>query len=112
MIHQDCIFCKIVAGQILTPKIYETDDLIVIKDRAPRALIHYLIIPKKHIKNLQSTIESDQNLLGSMLLATQKLSKTLPEPQEFRLVSNNGSSVGQSVFHLHFHFLAGQQLSE
>lgn len=107
-----CVFCKIISGQIPSHKIHETSDLIVIQDIAPRAPIHYLIIPKKHIKNLQSTVVEDQKLLGSLLLATQELSAQLPEPQEFRVISNNGSSVGQSVFHLHFHFLAGKRFSE
>lgn len=112
MSYQNCIFCKIISGQIPCQKIGETSDLIVIKDIAPRAPIHYLIIPKKHIQDLRSTQAVDQALLGSILLMAKDLSSDLPDPQEFRLVSNNGSSVGQSVFHIHFHFLAGKQLSE
>ncbi|MBM17859.1 MAG: histidine triad nucleotide-binding protein [Epsilonproteobacteria bacterium] len=112
MEHQDCIFCKIIAGQILAEKIKETPDLIVIKDISPQAPIHYLIVPKKHIKNLQSVSDLDQELLGSILLMAKELSVDLSNPQEFRLISNNGASVGQSVFHIHFHFLAGKQFSE
>lgn len=112
MINQDCIFCKIINGLIPCQKIYENSDLIVIKDIAPRAPIHYLIIPKKHIKNLQSATQDDKNLLAELLLTANELSKNLAQPQEFRIVSNNGSSVGQSVFHIHFHFLAGKDLSE
>jgi len=117
MAHQnngcsDCIFCKIIAGDIPSERIKETDDLIVLKDIAPKAPIHYLIIPKKHIPNLQLAEQADQALLGSTLLMAKELSKDLSEPQEFRLVSNNGSSVGQSVFHLHVHFLAGKQFAE
>ena len=107
-----CIFCKIIDGQIPCQKIHESSDLIVIKDIAPRAPIHYLVIPKKHIKNLQSAENEDKNLIYSMLLVTKELAKGLAEPQDFRVVSNNGSSVGQSVLHLHFHFLAGKQLCE
>lgn len=105
--HQDCVFCKIISGQIPSKKIQETDDLIVLQDIAPKAPVHYLIVPKKHIKNLQACLPEDQALLGSMLLMTQTLSKQLSGNQEFKLVSNNGASVGQSVFHLHMHFLAG-----
>ena len=112
MEHQDCIFCKIIAGQILAEKIKETPDLIVIKDISPQAPIHYLIVPKKHIKNLQSVSDLDQELLGAILLMAKELSVDLSNPQEFRLISNNGASVGQSVFHIHFHFLAGKQFSE
>ena len=110
--QHDCIFCKIIEGQIPCQKIHESSELIVIKDIAPRAPIHYLVIPKKHIKNLKSAESEDENLLASMLLVTKELAKGLVEPQDFRLVSNNGSSVGQSVLHLHFHFLAGKQFCE
>lgn len=112
MVHQDCLFCKIITGLIPSQKIHENSELIVIKDIAPRAPIHYLIIPKKHIKDLQSATQEDKDLLGAMLLATKELANGLANPQEFRVVSNNGSSVGQSVFHIHFHFLAGKNLSE
>ena len=112
MKHQSCIFCKIITGDIPSEKIKETSDLIVLKDIAPKAPIHYLIIPKKHIPDLQSASDLDQELLGSILLMSKELSQDLLTPQEFRLVSNNGSSVGQSVFHVHFHFLAGKQFSE
>lgn len=112
MIDQNCIFCKIVTGHIPCQKIYENSSLIVIKDIAPRAPIHYLVIPKKHIKDLRSATDEDKDLLGALLLATKELSNNLVQPQEFRVVSNNGSSVGQSVFHIHFHYLAGKFLSE
>ena len=104
--NQDCIFCKIIANQIPSKKIQETDDLIVIQDITPKAPVHYLIIPKKHLQNLQSTATGDQIMLGNILLMAQKLSQNLQPSQEFKLISNNGASVGQSVFHLHFHFLA------
>jgi histidine triad (HIT) family protein len=102
----DCIFCKIIANQIPSKRIAETDDLIVIADIAPQAPVHYLIIPKKHIKNLQSVENLDQEMLGNILLMAKKLSQNLSGNQEFRLISNNGTSFGQSVFHIHFHFLA------
>lgn len=112
MSHQNCIFCKIISGQIPCQKIRENSDLIVIKDIAPRAPVHYLIIPKKHIQDLRSAQAIDQELLGSILLMAKDVSSDLSDPQEFRLLSNNGSSVGQSVFHMHVHFLAGKQFSE
>ena len=104
--NQSCIFCKIIAKQIPSKIIQETDDIFVIADIAPQAPIHYLILPKKHIPNLQSVKPDDQLLLGNILLMAQKLSQTLSGNQEFKLVANNGASVGQSVFHIHFHFLA------
>ena len=104
---QDCIFCKIISGVISTQKIYESDDIVVIKDIAPKAPVHYLIIPKKHISNIQSCDQQDQKILGNIILTAQYLSKNLENNCEFKLISNNGKSVGQSVFHIHFHFLAG-----
>lgn len=104
---QDCIFCKIISGVIPSKRIYESDDVIVIVDITPKAPIHYLIIPKKHVSDIQSCDQNDQAMLGSILFAAQELSKALVGNRDFKLVSNNGRSVGQSVFHLHFHFLAG-----
>lgn len=106
-IMQECIFCKIISGIIPAKKIYESDDIIVIADIAPKAPIHYLIIPKKHISNIQSCNQEDQEMLGSILLVAQHLSVNMLNNCEFKLVVNNGKSVGQSVFHIHFHFLAG-----
>ncbi len=107
----DCIFCKIIAHQIPSKKIQETDDMIVIADIAPKAPIHYLIIPKKHIKNIQSCSDQEQELLGKIFLMAKTLSHNLSGNQEFKLVVNNGASVGQTVFHLHVHFLAGKNFS-
>ena len=112
MLNQNCIFCKIIINQIPCQKIKETSDLIVIKDISPRAPIHYLIIPKKHIQDLRSTTDADNNLLCSILLMAKSLSNEIALPNDFRIISNNGSSVGQSVMHIHFHFLAGTYLSE
>ncbi|MCX5924005.1 MAG: HIT domain-containing protein [Candidatus Dependentiae bacterium] len=110
--NQDCVFCKIISGQIPSKIIEETDDIIVIKDIQPKALVHYLIIPKKHIANIQSCTQQDQALFGSMLLMAQKLSASLAGSQEFKLISNNGASVGQSVFHIHMHFLSGSSFQK
>lgn len=109
--NQDCIFCKIIVNQIPSNRIQETDDLIVIADIAPKAPIHYLIIPKKHIKNIQSTTDDDRQMFCSILLMAKTLSQNLSGNQEFKLIANNGASVGQSIFHIHVHFLAGKQLN-
>lgn len=104
---QDCIFCKIISGIIPAQKIHETDDIIVVADISPKAPIHYLIIPKLHISDIRSCTFDDQKILGNILLTAQHLSINMLNNCEFKLVSNNGKSVGQSVFHMHFHFLAG-----
>lgn len=107
---KNCIFCKIIAKEIPAAVIQETDDIIVIKDIAPKTPIHYLIIPKKHIADLQSLEGGDKTLACNMLFMAHELSKDLPASKAFRLVSNNGREAGQHVFHIHFHFLAGREL--
>ena len=106
-----CIFCKIIARQIPSDIIAETDDIIVIKDIQPKTSIHYLIIPKKHIPDIQSLKADDVSIAGNIIMMSQKLSSQLPNSQAFRLVSNNGSDAGQIIFHIHFHFLAGKKMT-
>lgn len=106
----DCIFCKIIAQQIPAKLIAENDSVLVIQDIAPKAPIHYLIIPKKHIKDIASMTPQDAGLANAMFMMAQELSKKLSGSQSFRFVINNGSESGQSVFHLHAHFLSGKKM--
>ena len=106
---QNCVFCKILEGKLPSKVIKQTDDIIVIDNIAPKAAIHYLIIPKKHISDITALHQEDAVLAGDMVLMAKSLAADLPGSQAFRLIVNNGSDVGQSVFHLHFHFLAGQK---
>lgn len=107
---QNCIFCKIVAKQIPSTIVAESDDILVIKDRAPKAPVHFLIIPKVHINDVQSLAKDQAPLAGNMLLMAQDLSKKLAGSGAFRLIMNNGVDAGQSVFHLHCHFLSGKKM--
>ena len=105
--NADCIFCKIIDKKAQATIIAENDDCMVIKDIAPKAPIHYLIIPKKHLINLNELSAKDAQLARSMLLLAQKVSAqlgTIP----FKFVINNGKEAGQIVFHMHAHFLSGR----
>lgn len=104
-----CIFCKIVAKQIPSTVIYETDDILVIKDLYPKAPIHYLIMPKEHYQDIQSIPDENMDLASQMFAAAKKLSQ---DSGDFKLVVNSGAAAGQKVFHVHMHFLAGKQLGE
>ena len=106
----DCIFCKIIAKKLPVEIVAENDEVVVIKDIAPKAPVHYLIIPKKHIADVNSLKQADIPIVGEMLLMAKKLAKGLSGSQAFRLIVNNGPDAGQSVFHLHFHFLSGKKM--
>lgn len=108
----DCIFCKIIAKQIPSEVIAETDDILVIKDIAPKASVHYLILPKKHVKDVSSLEQGDCCIGGKMFKMAQNLGQKSTENKDFRLIINNGYGAGQRVFHLHMHFLGGKSLSE
>lgn len=116
MFDSNCIFCKIIQKQIPSNIIKETEHVLVIKDLHPKAPYHYLIMPKKHIENMAVLNDSDVNLVSHMAQVARDLSKelaaqnNLSQPISFNLISNNGAAAGQSVFHLHWHFLAGKDL--
>ena len=102
------IFTKIIAREIPAAIVAENDDVIVIKDIAPKAPIHLLIVPKKEIRDIQACAPGDMHFITAIMTMAQQLSKTIPGAEHFRLVCNCGEQAGQRVFHLHFHFLAGQ----
>ena len=103
---QDCIFCKIISKAIPAKIIDENDDILVIQDIHPKAPVHYLIIPKKHIKHVGELKDSDSSYVAKMMIMARSISKKLPGSQSFRLIINNGADSGQSVFHLHCHFIS------
>lgn len=109
----DCIFCKIVAKEISTELIREASEFIVIKDIQPKAPIHLLIIPKKHIPSLNEATEADQLLLGEMLQQAKLLALDYGlSGRGYKVLINCGREGGQVVPHLHFHFLGGQMMPE
>ncbi|MEG0797433.1 MAG: histidine triad nucleotide-binding protein [Acidaminococcaceae bacterium] len=104
----DCIFCKIIAGEIPSTKLYEDDKMLVINDVAPGAPVHVLLIPKVHTQNIV-TADSElvAHIMGKLGLLAQLLGV---EKKGFRVVINTGVDGGQSVEHLHFHLLGGKEL--
>ena len=107
----DSIFTKILKKEIPGEIVYEDNDCFAIKDINPQAPIHLLIIPKKHIAKVSDANEEDKELLGSLLLASQKIAKEFDLDDNYRLVINNGAKAGQTVFHIHIHLLGGKSLS-
>lgn len=103
----DCIFCKIIAGQIPAQKVYEDEDVFVFHDIRPVAKVHMLMIPKKHIASLTECSAEDQNVLGKLLLLAPKLAKEQGLPDGFKTSINTGHGGGQEVFHLHLHVYGG-----
>lgn len=104
----DCIFCKIIAGEIPSTKVYEDDKIIVINDVAPGAPVHVLVIPKTHTQNI---IFADPELVKYITSKLGEITKLLGiEQSGFRVVINTGVDGGQSVEHLHFHVLGGKEL--
>lgn len=99
----DCIFCKIVAGEIPAKKIYEDDDVIAFHDIRPIAPVHFMLVPKKHIESLLSTEPDDQALLGKIMLLVPVLAHENGLGAGFKTAINTGKAGGQEVFHLHVH---------
>lgn len=105
------VFAKIIAGKLPCKKIFENDRILAIEDIAPVAPVHFLIMPKKAIPDLQSLQVEDLPLLGEIVEVVQKLAKEYDVEEGYRLLTNNGAEAGQTVFHLHFHLIGGRRLS-
>ncbi|MDR2468465.1 MAG: histidine triad nucleotide-binding protein [Spirochaetaceae bacterium] len=107
----DCIFCKIIAGEIPSAVIWEDGDVFAFKDINPQSPVHFLVVPKKHISNLMETDEKDEALLGKLLNTAQRLASQLGcEDRGARFVINCKSDGAQTVDHLHVHVLGGRKL--
>ncbi len=113
---QDCIFCKIVGGEIPSKKVYEDELTYAFQDINPVAPFHILIVPKKHILGIQEISEEHRDLVGHMFLVARRIAEDLGlSPDEelkggYRLVFNVGRDAGQSVFHLHLHLIGGRSM--
>jgi histidine triad (HIT) family protein len=108
----DCLFCKVIRGEIPSKKVYEDDTIFAFEDINPQAPTHILIIPKEHYASLNDVPGKDKDLLGHILIKGRELAqKAGLENSGFRIVLNTGRDSGQAVFHIHFHLLGGRRLS-
>jgi histidine triad (HIT) family protein len=111
MVYMDCIFCKIIAGEIPSKKVYEDDICYAFADIAPQALVHIILVPKKHIESLSQAQVADQTLLGHLMLAAAKIARIAGVDEGgYRVLTNIGKDGGQTVFHLHIHVMGGEVL--
>ena|SRR5690348_8223967 len=108
---EDCLFCKIVAGQIPASIVYQDDDVIAFKDINPQAPVHILLIPRRHIPSMAEITAEDGSLLAKLFVTANQLAHENNLDSGYRFVTNIGPHAGQSVFHLHFHLLGGRLMS-
>lgn len=107
----NCLFCKIVNKKTLAEIVYEDDKFIAFKDIHPKAPLHLLIIPKKHIPSVDHLESKDQRLMGELFLVAQKIARAEGvDKTGYRLIFNIGKDAGQTVDHLHLHLLGGKKL--
>lgn len=104
------VFGKIIKGDLPAEKVFESETVIAIKDIAPKAPVHLLIIPKKEYKDFQSIPKEDLSILEEIAAVAQTLAEKFDVADNYRLVTNIGTKAGQTVFHLHFHLIGGKPL--
>ena len=107
---ENCLFCKIIAGEIPATNVYEDDDMLIFKDIDPKAKNHHLCSPTSHFKLLEEMNEAQAELVKKCLKKIPTLKKELGLENGYRLVINQGEDAGQTVFHLHIHILSGQKM--
>ena len=108
---EDCLFCKIIAGDIPSDKVYEDDHVIAFKDINPQAPVHTLVVPRRHISTINDLEDENAALIGHMILAGKQIAadNDLAEPG-YRLIMNCNEQGGQTVYHIHLHIMGGRQL--
>jgi histidine triad (HIT) family protein len=108
--NAQCLFCRIISGEIPAKKLHEDDDVVAFYDITPQAPTHLLVIPRKHIPSLDDMTQDDVSAVGATILRATQLARDLHlELDGYRLVVNNGPGAGQTVFHIHVHLLGGRQ---
>ncbi len=109
---ENCVFCKIINGEIPSCRVYEDDKCIAIRDINPQAPVHVLVMPRAHVEDIAECVARDDNLAGQLLKAAVKVAGDQNLTGGFRLVTNTGDDARQSVKHLHIHVLGGAELSD
>lgn len=108
---QDCLFCRIAAGEIQAAKVFEDDSFVAFRDIAPQAPVHILLIPKAHKATLDDLSAGDASLMGELLLRATRIAREEGiSDSGYRVVANCREGAGQSVFHIHFHILGGRPM--
>ena len=108
----DCIFCKIIAGDIPSAKVYEDESVYAFRDIQPQAPVHVLVVPKKHVASADEINGENADLVAKIFAAIPKIAKAEGLTNGYRVITNCGEDGCQSVKHLHFHVLGGKKLSE
>ena len=106
----DCLFCKIIDGEIPSQKVYEDDKCLAFKDISPMAPIHFLVVPKAHFASAAEVTEENEALIGHIYTVIAKLAKEMGFADGYRVATNVGALAGQTVHHIHFHVLSGKEL--
>ena len=110
---EDCLFCKIIKGEIPSTKVYEDEDILAFNDINPAAPIHILVIPKKHIESLAHMQKEDEAIVGKIYGVINKIAEENGfKDNGYRVIVNCGRDAGQEVMHLHFHILAGAKFGD
>jgi histidine triad (HIT) family protein len=107
----DCLFCAVIEGKVKGDVVYQDDAVVAFRDIGPKAPVHLLIVPRKHIASVSSLEPADGPVVGAIFIAAAKLAKDFGIAESgYRVVVNNGADAGQSVLHLHYHLLGGRQM--
>lgn len=107
----DCLFCKIIGGEIPSNKVYEDDTVFAFKDIDPQAPVHILIVPKEHIASAKDINETNSAVVAHIFEVAAKIAKEEGLDDGYRIVNNCGDSAGQTVKHLHFHLMGGREFT-
>lgn len=109
---ENCLFCKIAAGEIPSKKVYEDENMLAFHDINPMAKVHVLVIPKMHIENVDGITEGNSHVIAEIFAKMGDIARLAGISNGYRVISNCGADAKQSVMHLHFHILGGQELPE